>query len=269
MLRTALTENPFINQNMKASALVLAALALTALSARAQFTEIDITGQTSANLQGYTLGFNYPLGGAQINVNGVPFGIATEQGMPGTTGIVQSPDLGPENFPSGLPGAFSYSFPVPANTHATALYTLINSAYGEPGTQLGMVTVTGTGGETAVLNLIEGGNVRDHNNDGFDNTVSDPNVASIYFLGGLAAPDSPSRLDRQVLDLPATFAGDTIASITFSGDAAGYPGGDAFLAGVTLGNGTVPDNALPLPVILAALGLVALSHRAIRRPVTA
>ena len=202
-----------------------------AVAARAQYTEIDLRSQVNVDIQNYTDGHNYQLGGTQLIVSGVPFALAELNNNPNTTGVVQGG--GPSET-----GQFNYTFLMPAGMRATVLYTLLNTADGEPGVNEGSIVVTGTGGETATLNLIEGYNIRDHNNDGFVNTLSDPTVVPTYFLNG--APTTLSiqtRLDRQQLILPGTFSGDTIASITFQGDAQGeyYPkNGAAFLAAMTL-----------------------------------
>jgi hypothetical protein len=139
---------------------------------------------------------------------------------------------------------------VPAGTYATVLYTLLNSTYGVLGADVGSIVVTGTGGETATLNLIEGYNIRDHNNNNCVNTLSDTTVVPTYFLNGAPTTQSiQTRLDCQELQLPESFSGDTIASITFEGDAT-IPNGAAFLAGLTLEN--VPE---PSTLALLAVGL--------------
>jgi hypothetical protein len=203
-------------------------LSLTASSVQAQFTEVDISSQANADLQTYTDGQNYQLGGTQLIVSGVPFALAELSNNPNTTGVVQSGT-----------GSFNFTFSVPAGAHAKVLYTLLNTAFGEAGVDEGSIVVTGTGGETATLNLTEGYNIRDHNNNIFDNTLSLSTTAVVptYFLNGAPTTQSiQSRLDRQELLLPGTFSGDTIASITFQGIGQGNPNGSAFLAGLTLDN---------------------------------
>ena len=140
---------------------------------------------------------------------------------------------------------------MPAGTRATVLYTLLNTAYGQGGVDEGSIIVTGTGGEIATLNLTEGYNIRDHNNHIFENGLALSNTAVVptYFLNGAPTTQSlQSRLDRQQLLLPATFAGDTIASITFQGIAHGNPNGSAFLAGLTLVNEPVQMPQLKISV---------------------
>lgn len=69
-------------------------------------------------------------------------------------------------------GAFSHTFAVPPGTHATVLYALVNTAWGQVFQNQGRIIVTGTGGETATLFLTEGFNLRDHDNRNFVNTLS-------------------------------------------------------------------------------------------------
>jgi hypothetical protein len=234
--------------------IVLVAL-VTASSVKAQFTEVNLSSLVNANLQLYTDGQNYQLGGTQLNVGGVPFGLAELSGNPLTTGIVQSTGLGqsPTNSTGqanpDANGPYEYTFSVPAGTHAAVLYCLINLAYGEAGVDEGSIVVTGTRGEIATLTLTGGINVRDHHFSGFVTTLSDPTVVSTYFTNG--APTTPPAttqiwLDRQELVLPETFSGDTIASITFQGNAQGNPNGSAFLVGLTFSTALLPVPSVPV-----------------------
>lgn len=234
----------------KSQIITTLALVTTAVAAPAQFyTEINISSQANADIQTYTYGNNYPTGGNQLDVSGVPFGLALLNNIPGTTGVVQTPSNGGQ--------VESYTFAVPSGTYATALYTLINTEWGVAGVNEGSVVVTGSGGETATLNLTEGFNVRDHANGFFCNTYSDPTLVPTTF-GELAT--GQVRLDRQVLALPSSFNGDTVASITFNGLGNGEPDGQPFLAALTLQ--TVPE---PTTLALVGLGLLALVVRRVHR----
>lgn len=68
---------------------LLPLLALSALSVQAQFTQIDLNSKANANLRTYPNGTNYPFGGSQFTVAGVPFSLARLGGNPTTTGVVQ------------------------------------------------------------------------------------------------------------------------------------------------------------------------------------
>ena len=238
-------------KNFSRSAGLVAAIVslVCAGSVFAQYSEVDLSTYVNDNLNAppYFDNGDFPSGGTTLTVAGVPFGLASYGG--GTSlGVVQSPNSGAITLTS--PTAYSFTIAVPAGTEATALYSLANSTYGQAGTLLGSITVTGTGGETGVLNLAEDNNIRDYNNGIWEDTLTNTSVVSTYFGGGAA------RLDMQVLDLPPTFDGDTIASITFAGTAYGdYNGegpGSAFIAGLTFEDAdspSVPDGSLPLPLI--------------------
>ena len=219
-------------------------------SVQAQFAEINMSAQVDSDFRAWA-GTDFPLGGTQLNIAGVPFGLAELDNNPNSLGICGPIDSGG----SSSLGPFDYTFPVPAGTYATALYTLMNTTYGVAGVNEGNVVVTGTLGETATLTLTEGSNIRDYNNGYFCNTLTDPTVVSTFFQNGAPTTNGyvQSRLDRQQLILPSTFSGDTIASISFQGDRQGYPDGSAFLAGLTLAN--IPE---PSTWSLLALGAVAL-----------
>ena len=221
---------------------IIAALAvvMASIAAHAQYMEVDLSSQVNADLQTYSDGTDYQVGGSQLDVSGVPFELALLNGAPGTTGIVQTPD-----------GGASYTFSAPSGIYATALYTLMNTTWGEAGVNEGSVVVTGTRGETATLNLTEGFNIRDHYNGFFCNSYTDPTLVPTYFVSQVPNPTSGQvRLDRQELVLPSSFNGGTIALITFNGIGGGFDG-DPFLAAMTLQ--TVPE-----PGTLFVLGLGAL-----------
>ena len=235
----------------RASSVVLGAASLVLAPARASFTEVNLTPQANADIQTYTGGSNYQLGGTTLNVAGVPFALGqydTPSNPTGaaTTGVVQSGG-----------GGTSFTFSMAPNTYATEVYTLMNTAWGSLGTDEANIIVTGSHGETATLDLVEGQNIRDHFNDGFVNTLTDGSVVSTYFSGGSVAPTGTDRLDRQSFVLPSTFSGDTISSITFKALSASYPNGAPFLAGLTLANSnTVPDVPSAAVPVLAALALL-------------
>ena len=232
----------------KSQIITVLVMATVNITAHAQFTEINLSSLINADLQTYTDGTDYQPGGSQLTVSGVPFGLALLNNTPGTTGIVQTPDNGGQ--------IQSYTFSIPAGTYATILYTLMNTTWGYAGVNEGSIVVTGSGGETATLDLTEGFNIRDHYNGFYCNTYTDPTLVPTYFVNQAPNPTNGQvRLDRQELVLPSSFDGDTLASITFNGIGHGqFSGGDPFLAAMTLQ--TVPEPGLFSLFGLAALVLV-------------
>jgi hypothetical protein len=223
---------------------IAAALSLltAAVTAQAQYLSVNISADANLDLQTRTDGSNYPLGGTGLTIAGVPFQFGLLNNTAGTTGAIYEP--------SGNP---SYTFNMPTGVYATDLYTLINTTWGDYGVNEGTVVVTGSHGETATLNLTEGVNVRDQYQGFYQDTLSDSTVVETEFLNGVPNASGPDRLDRQELVLPSSFNGDTVASISFNGIDNGQPGGDPFLAGMTLE--LVPE---PGPFTLFGLGALVL-----------
>ncbi|HTR43083.1 MAG TPA: PEP-CTERM sorting domain-containing protein [Pseudomonadales bacterium] len=219
------------------------AVAMAAMTVRAQYLELNLNSDCNQDIQTFTDGSNYALGGTQFSVNGVPFELGLLNNNPTTTGVIMT-----------SAGNQSYTFIVPSGTYATSLYTLMNTAWGEPGQNEGSIVVTGSHGETATLDLTEGVNIRDHYNGYFVNTLSDPAVVSTYFVNQSVNPSGSVRLDRQQLVLPASFNGDTVTSITFDGADNDEPNGDPFLAAMTLA--VVPE---PTPYLMFGLGALVLA----------
>ncbi len=124
-----------------------------------------------------------------------------------------------------LPGA-GHSVDIPVNiAGATAVDTLINSAAGENGANAGTIEFRGTGGADVTFNLVEGTNIRDYNNDGYNNTIASGTPSLSYGNGQV-------RLDMQTFVLPSAFANGRLTDIIFS-DTGGIPNGDPFLAAAT------------------------------------
>ena len=226
---------------------IIATLALaSAFAAHAQFLELNISADFNQDLQNFTDGYDYPFGGTQLDVGSVPFSLSLIGNLPDTTGVIMTPA-----------NDQSYTFTVPSGTYASGLYTLMDTTWGMlPGVDEGSITVTGSHGETATLDLTEGINIQDHYNGFSANTVSDCNTTSVNFLNHVSNPNGPVGLDRQELVLPSSFNGDTLASITFDGVDNGEPNGDPFLAGVTLA--VVPE---PSPYLLFALAALVFGAR--------
>ena len=130
---------------------------------------------------------------------------------------------------------------------ATTLDTLINSTYGVAGDTVGTVEVKGTGGLVATFNLVEGTNIRDYNNDGYEDTVA-AGTSSATFGNGQV------RLDMQTFALPAAFATATITDIILTSEG-GTPQGNPFLAAAT-----VATKSGPSQIVLLGAGVVPDSH---------
>jgi hypothetical protein len=102
---------------------------------------------------------------------------------------------------------------------------------------------TGALGETYTYNLVEGDNIRDHNNDGYNNFAANISGSASYGGGQI-------RLDMQTIILPVAFDSDTLVSIEFNAFG-GYPEGDPFIAAISTAS------AVPGPIVGSGLpGLI-------------
>ncbi len=129
----------------------------------ANFSHTAYLGGTSlvnTNLRTYSAGTDYPIAPSTLTVGGVDFALVPDGTSTTSLGIIQTGVGGP-----------SYDLPVNI-AGGTTLYTLINSAYGTDGATVGTVEVKGTNGADAVFNLVEGTNIRDHFNGGFEDKIA-------------------------------------------------------------------------------------------------
>ena len=195
--------------------IVAAAAAVVSSWACADFAFVDLSAHINADIRAYTGGSAYPIGGQTVSFGGVPFALAKVTGAPSSLGAVQLPGTGQlttNDFAVNVVGA-------------TKLYTLINSAWGSFGAGNGTVEVFGTNGAYVAMSLVQGSNIRDHYQGSYQNVINDPTVVPTVYPTG-------ARLDRQVVTLPASFAGQTVTLVRFQG-AGANPTGAAFLAGAT------------------------------------
>lgn len=132
---------------------------------------------------------------------------------------------------STFSGSSSLTLTLATNLYgATTVYTLINSAWGTAGSNVGSISFNADNGDTYTVQLVEGVNVRDHYYDGYVNTVSSSAVTT-----NVIGSDTPgtAHLDMQAFTLPSSFKTETLTSIVFTStgsSATGLP----FLAGVTV-----------------------------------
>lgn len=205
--------------------------------AQADAVQIDLSSYVNADLITYSGGLNYPQHGGSLTVGGIPFMLATI-GPNLHTGVIQS--FIADTFSIAI-GAFG----------ATSAYTLVNSAFGTCGVNIGEIDFIGSSNTFAYV-LTEGVNVRDHFNGGFCNTVT--SVAGTAGFGGGA-----DRLDMQLIMLPAGFSTDTLQRIDFKGFGQGERG-SPFLAATTIVTSAVPE-AASLPFLCIGGAMMFLANR--------
>ena len=226
------------------------ALSLTSVSAHAAaFYTFDIPTLTT-NLTTWSDGSAYtslfpaaPATGTSTltaNLGGVPFALSTDSS-------------GNDAFYYSGSGANSLTISTNVSGAAT-VYTLINTAYGSAGANVGQVTFNATNGLSYTAQLIEGGNVRDHYWGNYVNTTTDPTTTQAVF--GVNSPGH-AHLDMQAFALPSSFQGETLTSIVFTSNGLGGKG-QPFIAGATVA--VVPEPAT-YGLMLSGLGLVGLALR--------
>jgi hypothetical protein len=223
----------------------------------ANATELDLSSLVTADLNTYTNGYMYPVGGGSITVGGVGFLLAPISNVAGgnDTGVVQL---------NGDPGDWLNSFPasvsIPVSeTGDKTVYTLINSSFGSAGTEIGTLTFIGSL-NNYTYTLTEGSNVRDHYDGFFTNTA--PDVYGSTYFG-----DGSVRLDAQAISLPGNLG--TLESITFAAGTQYYGNGEPFLAAVTTSVSGVPEPSTWAMMAFGFAGLGLAGRLASRKAATA
>lgn len=192
-------------------------------NAQADVIPIDIAGLVNADLTTYTGGGNYPPHGGPLVLAGVPFTLATIGQNSDTAMIQSSSDSGVLQTYTLNVGLFG----------VTSAHTLINSAFGTCGTNVGELDFIGSS-DTFPYLLTEGDNVRDHFEGDFCNMLKTAG-GSVYFGTGV------DRLDMQSIVLPAVFATETLQRIDFKTFGQAY-NGSPFLAAATVETTSEPQN---------------------------
>jgi len=243
----------FASDDCRRRLLTLALILFFGLSTRVAYasTSVDLQTQVNADLQTqYTNGSNYPSGGTILTNGNVSFTLAYGPNGTSGTGTLQT---GPFNPSSAVNIPVSTStFDIKVNiADPGTVYTLINSAYGLLNQTIGSVEFKATGGLDYTVNLVEGQNIRDHNNDGWNNLIGSGSLGHMYintfsFAGGQV------RLDEQAFVLPTSFQSATLTDIILNGT--GNPDGEPFLAAATVTSST--ETAVPEPPSLVMVSLV-------------
>lgn len=195
---------------------------------------VDLSASTNLSLNNiYVDGGSYPLAGTSVSVNGVSFLLSSYGGGP-DTGTIQT------NF--GLP--LSINVPLTSLFGVSRIYTLANTAgYGTNG--VANFTFNFASGATYTYDLTSGVNIRDHHSGSGEGVPSDAFGTLTY--GNV-------RFDAQKIDLPSSFASDTLESVTIN-DLNGSGQAHPFLAALSVEQAGVPEPAT-WALMITGFGLV-------------
>lgn len=219
-------------------------LSIGSLAHTARAGSVNIQPYVNADIQTYTNGVNYPDGGTVLTNNGVSFTLAYGPNGSSGTGAIQTVN--------------TVSYDVSVNIKDPGVvYTLINSAFGAFGDTVGSVEFKATGGLDYTVDLVEGQDIRDHNNGVYNNTIGTGALGYVYIH---TFSFSPVRLDEQEFVLPQAFQTATLTDIILNGTG-NNPDGEPFLAAVTVAS--VPEPSSLVMGILA--GIVAAWQWSARR----
>ena len=145
---------------------------------------------------------------------------------------------------SNFSGSSSLTLTLPTNLYgATTVYTLINSAWGKSGSNVGSITFNASNGDTHTVQLVEGVNVRDHYSGSFANTLSSSAV-TLNVIG--SNTPNTAHLDMQAFSLPSSFQTEILTSIVFTSTGSSSTG-LPFLAGVTVRAERLGSSATVMP----------------------
>lgn len=224
-----------MNTAAKLSLFAIAATA-AAMSHAATFTTLTLP-TLNADIRTWTDGSAYdPLFPGTSTFNGVPFALAVDAN---------------DNTVYQAPGALDIAVGVYGVTTA---YSLINSAYGAFGTNVGSMEFFGSEGAYYKVDLVEGTNVRDHYDGYYNNVIDGVTAIPAFNLG-----PGRARLDQQIYDLPSEFATQTLDRITFNGVDMGS-GGIPFIAAATVA--VVPEPGT-WALMIGGVALLAVRRRSV------
>ena len=204
------------------------------LATTAQQTPIDLsafanTGWCTAPSPYFLNCTTFPFGTHKYN--GVTFNIAGTSNTTNNAWVASTAAGG---------GSGQVSITIPVNVpNVRTVYTLMNTYWGSTATGLLTVTFAGTNGASWTYNPISLVEIRDYNQDGYTNSIAcrlpggPQKAATINAWNN----NEGQRLDMQTFELPVSFKGQTLTSITITDN------GDENVQRVILAAITVSTNA--------------------------
>ena len=217
--------------------LATAIMALGMCSGAIAYTPVELP-QVNTNIKTWTDGARYsPYFPGESELGGVPFKLI--QDSAGNNSFI-----GTLTIPVGIYGI-------------TTVYTLMNTAVGQSGAQVGTLTAMGSDGATQTFSLIVGDNIRDHFYGSYVNSIS-ADYVTLNVVG--SGQPGTAHLDMQAFSLNSDFANQTLTSITFV-SAGGNPQGVPFIAGLTVSAVPEPGTLLMWVAGISLFACRAKKHR--------
>jgi hypothetical protein len=133
-------------------------------------------------------------------------------------------------------GSGTVSITIPVNVaNVKTVYTLMNTMWGSKTKDLVTITFTGSKGASWVYHPVEGLDMRDYNQGSYVNSIDCRLPSGAGKTGTVSGwkNTSPQRLDMQIYELPAAFAGQTLKSVTIT-DNGNFSEQRSFIAAMTV-----------------------------------
>jgi hypothetical protein len=188
---------------------ILLMLCMSALAAFAGQKPVNISAEANSAWCGVTPMESY-------NCSTFPSG---KQKYNGITFDIPTPNNGWFAYTAAGGGGGEVSVTIPVKVkHVQTVYTLMNSIWGSADAGLLSITFTGSNGVTWTYDPVEGSDLRDFNNGSYINTIDCLIAGGLSQVGTVTAFSNGEgqRLDMQIYELPASFQGQTLESITIT-----------------------------------------------------
>lgn len=222
------------------------------------FTQVDFSNQANFTWGGTDV-IPAPGEPTTVHLPGAPVGVTTLGGIP--FNIITNAN-GKEAWAAATAAAGGDSvvnITMSVNiVGATDVYTLINTWWGQPGTNASLV-FTGSGGANYTKDLYGDVDIRDYNQAGWTNSINGSTTTQVF--DGVSNWGAQGRLDMQHIVLPTEFASQTLTSIQLV-DAGRNAFQRTVLDGVTVFS---EAQSVPEPGSLTLFGLGALGLAIARR----
>jgi hypothetical protein len=155
--------------------------------------------------------------------------------IPGNTAGTANNFWSSEIAAGGPAGTVSVTIPINV-ANVWTVYTLMNTLWGSTQPGLISITFTGSAGATWTFQPVGNVNVRDYNNDDYTDSILchlPDEAGKSTTINAWTNNGAKQRLDEQIYELPASFRGQTLVSMTIT-DSGSTDMQRSFLAALTV-----------------------------------